>query len=293
MHRWSALVAFVLALIVAVRAEAYVPPPLEGAVTDTSGKLSAEEKKAIEERLAAYRARTTNEVVVFLVGSLGGETVEDVAYGAFNTWKIGKHGKDNGVLLVIAPADRRMRIETGKGIGDKLTDLESGRILRERIAPFLKQERWADAVGAGVDAIEAALDGRPAPPMPDVNTQRAGAVPVPLPTVPSIPKTPPSEYYERPKPPDDSLPFVLFGLGIPLVALVGFGLSRWYRSRGAFRDGGDGDGTSSTSSWSSGSSDSSWSSGSSDSSWSSGSSDGGGYSGGGGESGGGGASDSW
>lgn len=154
-------------------AHAYAPPPIRGAVTDTAGRLSAADDAALEARITQYRTRTGNEIAVFIVGSLAGAPIEDVAYGAFNTWGIGKKGADNGVLLVIAPNERRTRIETGKGIGDKLTDLESSRILRERTGPLLKQERFRDAVDATLEAIEAALDGRAPPPL------RAGA-PSPL-----------------------------------------------------------------------------------------------------------------
>src|SRR5690349_19905059 len=95
---FAAVVFFVL-VVLTRQARAYVPPTLQGAVTDTAGKLSVGERSAIEARLETYRTRTTNEVVVFVIGSLAGENVEDVAYGAFNTWGIGKKGKDNGVLL--------------------------------------------------------------------------------------------------------------------------------------------------------------------------------------------------
>lgn len=178
-----ALAAVVLAVALVVsplRAlAAYSPPPLAGAVTDTANALSKEERARIERRLSAYRAKTTNEVVVFVLPSLRGETIEDVAYGAFNGWHLGKKDQANGVLLVLAMAERKMRIETGKGIGDKLTDVESGRILRERIGPFLKVLRTAEGIEAGLDAIEAALDGRPAPPIPTPSVRGAASAPAP------------------------------------------------------------------------------------------------------------------
>jgi uncharacterized protein len=161
-------VVLVMALVIFAHREAhaYTPPALEGAVMDTASTLSASDKKALESKLAAYRTRTTNEIVVFVLASLKGESIEDVAYGAFNSWKIGRRGKDNGVLLVVALADHKLRIETGKGVEDRLTDLQSSDINRARIAPLLRQGRTYDAIVAGVDGIEAALDGRPAPPLP-------------------------------------------------------------------------------------------------------------------------------
>jgi len=70
------------------------------------------------------------------VPSLGGEPIEDIAYTTFNTWKIGQHGADNGVLLVLAPGDRRVRIETGKGVGGALTDLQANDISTEEYPGF-------------------------------------------------------------------------------------------------------------------------------------------------------------
>jgi uncharacterized protein len=144
-------------LLVPRTAAAFAPPPPDGAVTDTSGRLTAEDDRVIEAEIAAYRARTGHEIAVFMVGSLGGESVDDVAYTTANAWGVGKKGTDDGVLLVIAPNDRKMRIETGKGVGDRLTDLESSHILRDDVGPLLKANRFREAVLAGVRRIEAAL----------------------------------------------------------------------------------------------------------------------------------------
>ena len=116
-------------VLVEHRAFAYAPPPLVGAVNDTANLLSKGERDALEARLAAHRKAHGHEVVVFTLATLGGESIEDVSYGAFNTWKVGRKGKDDGVLLVIATGERRTRIETGKGVGGEITDLQSKRIL--------------------------------------------------------------------------------------------------------------------------------------------------------------------
>src|SRR5829696_4307836 len=136
---------------------AFVPPPIQGHITDTAGKLSASDRSELEAKLAAVEASTGNELAVFLCGSLEGEAIEDVAYVTFNTWQLGKKGADNGVLLVIAPNERRIRIETGKGVGGALTDLESNEIIRDKIGPLLKQDRFKDAIAAGTDGIADAL----------------------------------------------------------------------------------------------------------------------------------------
>ncbi|WP_394848527.1 TPM domain-containing protein [Pendulispora brunnea] len=159
-----ALLVAVLAWAFAVRpAYAFTPPKIAGHVTDAAGKLSDGDRRALNEKLAAYRAKTKNEIAVFIVRSLEGETIDDVAYATFNAWKIGVAGKDNGVLLVIAPNERRVRIETGKGIGDKVTDLQANDIIRSRIGPRLKQEQFREAIDDGTSALMALLDGKSAP----------------------------------------------------------------------------------------------------------------------------------
>lgn len=152
------VLAVMLGLLLVPRAAAaFTPPSPDGAVTDTSGHLTVEDDRFLETQIAAYRARTGHELAVLMVGSLGGESVDDVAYTTFNTWGVGKKGNDDGVLLVIAPNERKMRIETGKGVGDRLTDLESSHILRDDVGPLLVANRFREAILAGVRRIEAAL----------------------------------------------------------------------------------------------------------------------------------------
>ena len=154
-----ALVLSLMALLLPRSALAFNPPAIEGHVTDTAGKLTIAEDAELEAELAAVEAETGNEIAVLLCGSLEGETIEDVAYATFNAWKLGKQGVDNGVLLVIAPNERRVRIETGKGVGGALTDLQSSEIIRTEIGPRLKQDLFKEAIAAGTGAIAKALQG--------------------------------------------------------------------------------------------------------------------------------------
>jgi len=161
--RWWAWLGLLVALLVARPARAYVPPPIQGHITDLAGKLSASERDDLEQRLEAVNRASGAEIAVLIVTSLQGETIEDVAYGTFNAWKIGKKDKDNGVLLVIAVAERRVRIETGKGVEGQLTDLQTQDIIQHEIGPALKQDHFYDAIRAGTDAIVAAISGQPQP----------------------------------------------------------------------------------------------------------------------------------
>jgi len=166
-----ALFAFVVVLLGLLGqprvASAFTPPTLEGPVTDLAHVLSASEKANLTEKIAAFRATSGHEVAVLTVPTLSGETVEDFAYHTARAWGLGSKDHDDGVLLLVATGERKIRIETGKGVGGDLTDVESSRIIREVIAPRLKGGSYGAGITAGVDAIVAKLSGMPAtPPAP-------------------------------------------------------------------------------------------------------------------------------
>ena len=93
------------------------------------------------------------------VKSLDGESVEDFAVRVFEAWKLGQKGKDNGVLVIVAPNDRRMRIEVGYGLEGTLTDAAAARIIRDRITPRFKANDYDGGVAQGVAAIVGTLEG--------------------------------------------------------------------------------------------------------------------------------------
>ncbi len=168
-----ALRPLALALVLSSPAYAYRPPLPQGYVTDAAGKLSAEDKAFLDARLGAFEHESGAQVFVFIPATLGGEPIEDVAYGTFQTWKIGQKGKDNGVLLLWAPTERRVFIATGKGVGGDLTDVESFRIV-QKMKPYLQANRNREALQVGTDSIMQAISGK-AP--PDALPRRPGAGP--------------------------------------------------------------------------------------------------------------------
>jgi len=155
---WGPLCATLL-LLVAGSARAFNVPKQTDYVTDTAGKLSAAELTDLNNRIGDYERKSTNQIFVLVTPSLDGEPIEDVGYQLIQTWHPGQKGKDNGVVLIIATGERRIRIETGKGVGGELTDLQSNDIIRRRIAPLMRQDRVHDAILAGVDGIAEALSG--------------------------------------------------------------------------------------------------------------------------------------
>jgi uncharacterized protein len=160
MRHAAALVVVALAAAVA-HAEPFVVPPLDARVVDPANHLTATERKEIDEMLAGFRERTGVPIVVFIPESLAGNTIEDVAYQTFNTWKLGDKDKDNGVLVVIAIAERRARIEVGDGLGGALTDLQSNDIIRNKMAPLLAAGQLRQAIDAGYIAIASAIQADP------------------------------------------------------------------------------------------------------------------------------------
>lgn len=161
----ASLLAIVAALVALVaftpdaQAARFTPPPLRGHVVDGTNTLTAEQIAQLDARLTAVRERTGFAVVAFVAPSLEGLPIDDVAYDTFNTWEVGEKGKDNGVLLVIAPNERRVRIETGKGVGGELTDIESAEILRSYVSPAMKDGDLYRAIDQGTSAITEALTG--------------------------------------------------------------------------------------------------------------------------------------
>ena len=113
--------------------------------------------------LADHEARTSNQVVVETVPSLGDLPVEDVAIEHARQMGIGQKGRDNGVLFLIAPNDRKARIEVGYGLEGVLPDVRASRILRREVVPRFREDDYPGGIEAGVAAILATLDGS-APP---------------------------------------------------------------------------------------------------------------------------------
>jgi len=134
-------------------------PALSGRVVDEAGLLPAAERQSLENTLAAHEQATTNQVVVVTLNSLQGTTIEDFGYQLGRHWGIGQEGKDNGVLLIVAPNERKVRIEVGYGLEGVLTDAASKLIIENAIVPNFKQGLFAAGIVEGTDAILSALGG--------------------------------------------------------------------------------------------------------------------------------------
>lgn len=134
-------------------------PANDGWVTDLAGMLSAGEERALESLMESYRAGTTNEIALLTVPSLEGRSLERFSLEVARGWGIGGKDVNNGALLLVAKAERKIRIEVGRGLEGTLTDSIAGRIIRDVIQPRFKRGEFPAGLREGVVAIHAAIGG--------------------------------------------------------------------------------------------------------------------------------------
>lgn len=129
-------------------------PPLDGHVVDGARLLSPAKEQEITAKLEALERDTTDQVVVVTVPSLQEHEIEDYGYQLGRAWGIGREDKDNGVLLLIAPDEKKVRIEVGYGLEPVLTDAMSALIIQNAILPSFRQGYYERGITQGVDAID-------------------------------------------------------------------------------------------------------------------------------------------
>lgn len=163
LRRWIAWVCLVLVWLT-LPAFAQVPvPPLTARVMDQTGTLTAAQRQALDDKLAAFERERGSQVVVLMVPTTQPEDITDFTQRLGDAWKIGRRDVGDGVLLVVAKDDRRMRIATAKAVEGALPDLLARRIIDQAIAPQFRQGDYAAGLNAGADMILAALRGENLP----------------------------------------------------------------------------------------------------------------------------------
>jgi len=151
-------------------------PALSGRVVDEAGLLSPQAVQSLTQLLAGHEQAAGNQVVVVTVKSLQGYPIEDYGYQLGRHWGIGQKQTNNGVLLIVAPTERKVRIEVGYGLEGKLTDALSHQIIQNLILPQFKAGHYEQGIVAGTRAIVDVLGGQyEAPPAPKPRpTQQGG-----------------------------------------------------------------------------------------------------------------------
>jgi uncharacterized protein len=167
-------IAVALAVLAGAAAAQQAIPPLRQHVTDTASMLSAPERSRIEQQLVDWEAKTGNQMAILIVPTTQPESIEEYSIRVAEAWKIGKKGKDNGVLMLIAKNDKKLRIEVGYGLEGNVPDVIAKRIIAEVITPQFRQGQFASGIEAGIAKIEAYATGADAlPPPPPTPTRPA------------------------------------------------------------------------------------------------------------------------
>jgi uncharacterized protein len=146
----------------ASRANAGIPAPLprlSGRVVDGANILSSGAEAALAARLARLEAATSDQLVVVTTNSLAGETIEAYGLRLGNGWGIGRRDLDNGVLLIVAPNERKSRIEVGRGLEGLLTDARAAAVIDDRMIPAFRHSEFERGIAAGVEEIVRILEG--------------------------------------------------------------------------------------------------------------------------------------
>ena len=137
----TAALAAVFALIAGFAAEAREVPYLAGRVNDTADMIPADVEQRIDEKLAALEQATGAQMAVLTIASLEGEVLEEYSFKVAETWGLGREEQDDGLLMLIARDDRKMRLEVGYGLEGDLTDAQAGRILNNILRPAFRGAR--------------------------------------------------------------------------------------------------------------------------------------------------------
>jgi uncharacterized protein len=151
-----ALLCGILCGVLPLAAQEMAIPALTTYATDLSGTLAPGDLSALEKLLAEFDRTTSTQIVVLMVPSMGQGALEDISLRVAEKNKIGRKGKENGVLLFVAKGERRIRIETGYGLEGSLPDALAATIIRREIQPRFRAGDYYGGLRAGVEAIMAA-----------------------------------------------------------------------------------------------------------------------------------------
>ncbi|MGA7713878.1 MAG: TPM domain-containing protein [Rhizomicrobium sp.] len=178
--RAHAFFAALIALFVAVGAAHAAPtfPPLSGRVVDDAGILPQDVQDQLTALLAEHEQQTGHQVVVATIKSLEGNDIAQYGYQLGRAWGIGQKGKNTGAIIIVAPNERKVRIEVGYGLEGALTDAQSKLIIENTILPYFKKGDYGSGVLAGTVQVLQVLGGKPSNldqlPQPQPDVQQSG-----------------------------------------------------------------------------------------------------------------------
>ena len=140
-------------------------PPLRAHVTDLTGTLSSQQIQDLESRLAAFERAKGSQIAVLMLPSTQPETIEEYSIRLADAWKIGRARVDDGVILVVAKNDRKLRVEVGRGLEGAIPDALAKRVVSDVITPHFRSGDFYGGIAAGTDALMKLIEGEglPAP----------------------------------------------------------------------------------------------------------------------------------
>lgn len=139
-------------------------PPLKTRVTDTTGTLTAQQAADLERRIADFEARKGSQIGVLIVPTTAPEAIEQYGIRVAEAWKLGRKGTDDGVILIVAKSDRKLRLEVGYGLEGPIPDAIAKRIIRETISPRFQQGDFFEGISAGTQQLMRLIEGEKLPP---------------------------------------------------------------------------------------------------------------------------------
>ncbi|WP_277979463.1 TPM domain-containing protein [Sphingomonas phyllosphaerae] len=152
-ERWCALLVAALWLLAATTASAQQFPPLTGRVVDAAKLLDADQVTQLDQLSAAVEQASSRQLVVATVPSLQGYTIEDYGYRLGRAWGIGQKGANNGVILLVAPSERKVRVEVGYGLEPIVTDAYASIVVNQTILPRFRDGDMAGGIVAGAQQL--------------------------------------------------------------------------------------------------------------------------------------------
>ncbi|MFA9439755.1 YgcG family protein [Uliginosibacterium sp. sgz301328] len=162
--RWLLALCLCAASALSVAQDLAAVPPLSAHITDTTGTLSEPERAELEARLTAIEQQTGSQVAVLMVPTTQPEDIAAYGIRVADAWKVGRKNVDDGVILILAKNDRRLRIEVGRGLEGAIPDAIARRIIAEAIAPKLQRGDFHAGIAAGIERIAAQIGGEGLPP---------------------------------------------------------------------------------------------------------------------------------
>ena len=159
----SLAVGLLLLATMAFAADEVAVPPLQQRVTDLTQTLGADQQAALESKLAQFEQQKGSQIAILLVPTTQPEAIEQYSIRVVEAWKLGRKGVDDGILILVAKADRKVRIEVGYGLEGIVPDSIASQIIRDAIQPHFKQGDFYGGLNAAVDRLIARINGEPLP----------------------------------------------------------------------------------------------------------------------------------